>query len=465
MLHYLRTSMGYFEANYTNCGIILLGDFNKLDFKFVAKCFQLKPIINFPTRGLNILDQVFTNLKEYYNSPVAGPPFGLSDHITVTIFPAIRKTRRQTQKKVVKIRDKRPSNVACLGRYLTNIPWESMLPLYQSCDDKLSFVTEVINYGLNIIMPERRIKVYANDCPWMTQGLKRLILQRQKAFSTGKMVLFRLLRNKVNRERKRCRKLYYNAKVRELSGNKLRDWWREVKHLCGLKSEQRNLRSILRINCDDNDQELANKINETFISIMNNYCALPDDLCFPHEDDECIQVTVESVTEKLRGIDKSKADGPDGLPAWLLKTYYADIIAPVVTEVLNSSFLECKVPNIWKMADIVSLPKTKDIEDFNKDLRPISLTSTLSKIAEDFIIQHDLKPKLLNVIDPKQFGFIPGPSTKFALISMLHKWLTATDGSGSAVRVILLDYRKAFDLVDNNLLVAKLHEYGISQQF
>ena len=149
MLHYLRTSMEYFEANYTNCGIILLGDFNKLDFKFVAKCFQLKPIINFPTRGLNILDHVFTNLKEYYNSPVAGPPFGLSDHITVTIFPAIRKTR-QTQKKVVKTRDKRPSNVACLGRYLTNISWESMLPLYQSCDDKLSFVTEVITQDQSI---------------------------------------------------------------------------------------------------------------------------------------------------------------------------------------------------------------------------------------------------------------------------------------------------------------------------
>jgi hypothetical protein len=72
-----------------------------------------------------------------------------------------------------------------------------------------------------------------------------------------------------------------------------------------------------------------------------------------------------------------------------------------------------------------------------------------------------LKPKLLNIIDPKQFGFIPGSSTKFALISMLHKWLAATDGTGSAVRVILLDYRKAFDLVDNNLLVAKLHKYGI----
>jgi hypothetical protein len=55
-----------------------------------------------------------------------------------------------------------------------------------------------------------------------------------------------------------------------------------------------------------------------------------------------------------------KAGGPDGLPAWLLKTY-ADIIAPAVTDVLNSSFLECKVPNIWKMADIAPLPKALDI--------------------------------------------------------------------------------------------------------
>ena len=47
------------------------------------------------------------------------------------------------------------------------------------------------------------------------------------------------------------------------------------------------------------------------------------------------------------------------------------------------------------------------------------------------------------------------------VISMLHEWLAATDGTGSAVRVILSDYRKAFDLVDNNLLVAKLHKYGI----
>ena len=44
---------------------------------------------------------------------------------------------------------------------------------------------------------------------------------------------------------------------------------------------------------------------------------------------------------------------------------------------------------------------------------------------------------------------------------MLHNWLAATDGTGSTVRVALLDYRKAFDLVDRNLLIAKLLSYGI----
>ena len=61
------------------------------------------------------------------------------------------------------------------------------------------------------------------------------------------MSLFELLRNKVNRERKRCRKSYNKAKVQQLSESKPHDWWREMKQLCGLKTEQKNLRSILRI--------------------------------------------------------------------------------------------------------------------------------------------------------------------------------------------------------------------------
>ena len=44
---------------------------------------------------------------------------------------------------------------------------------------------------------------------------------------------------------------------------------------------------------------------------------------------------------------------------------------------------------------------------------------------------------------------------------MFHHWLRATDGTGSTVRTALLDFRKAFDLVDHHILVGKLLSLGV----
>jgi hypothetical protein len=94
----------------------------------------------------------------------------------------------------------------------------------------------------------------------------------------------------------------------------------------------------------------------------------------------------------------------------------------------------------------------------NKHLRPISLTPIISKIAEDFIVE---EPAVLQRIDPNQFGTIPKSSPTYALLSMLHSWNDSTDGNGTTVRVILFDFKKAFDLIDHGLLVAKLHTYNL----
>ena len=44
---------------------------------------------------------------------------------------------------------------------------------------------------------------------------------------------------------------------------------------------------------------------------------------------------------------------------------------------------------------------------------------------------------------------------------MIHHWSQATDGSEAAVRIILIDYRKAFDLIDHNVLIQKVHRLDI----
>ena len=91
-----------------------------------------------------------------------------------------------------------------------------------------------------------------------------------------------------------------------------------------------------------------------------------------------------------------------------------------------------------------------------KHIRPISLTPALSKLAEDFVVSKHVGPAVLELIDSNQFGAIPKSSTLHALISMVHTWAQATDGTGSAVRVVLLDYRKAFDHVDHSRLAVKV---------
>ena len=60
-------------------------------------------------------------------------------------------------------------------------------------------------------------------------------------------------------------------------------------------------------------------------------------------------------------------------------------------------------------------------------------------------------PDMMDVIDPDQFGGIPKPTTLHALTSMVHNWTKVGDITGAAVRVVLFDYRKAFDFTDHTL--------------
>lgn len=70
-------------------------------------------------------------------------------------------------------------------------------------------------------------------------------------------------------------------------------------------------------------------------------------------------------------------------------------------------------------------------------------------------------PAAMDVIDSNQVGGIPRSSTLHALTSMVHNWNTATESTGAAVRVVLFDYRKAFDFINHTLLVCKVFNLPI----
>ena len=74
------------------------------------------------------------------------------------------------------------------------------------------------------------------------------------------------------------------------------------------------------------------------------------------------------------------------------------------------------------------------------------------------IILNTLNDTIEENINSNQFGGMGGASTTDALVEMIHIWSEATDNLDHYVRVALLDFSKAFDLINHNTLLVKLKQ-------
>ena len=243
-------------------------------------------------------------------------------------------------------------------------------------------------------------------------------------------------------------------------------WWKEVNKLSDAKNQ--NVNSLNALNVPDFDNlslpEIANGIIEALLEPLRQFQPLnrePGVYPLPLEDNPVfLEVTPERVFGYLSHLNKQKAPGPDGLSNWCLKEY-AELLYQPIADILNSSQKEQKLPSVWKHAYVTPLPKVKQVVDPEKELRPILLTASLSKVAEDFVVSDYIRPALERKADSNQFGTVSGSCTVLALLSIIHEWLQATDGNSASVRVILFYYRKVFYFIDHGTLAAKFKDVKV----
>jgi hypothetical protein len=235
-----------------------------------------------------------------------------------------------------------------------------------------------------------------------------------------------------------------------------------MKRLTG-QAAKPQLSSLINSAADGDAQLLADLINESLRQVSRDLSALSPPEATANSadtDDTTCQFLVEpyEVFNKLSQINIHKSSGPDGIPNWFLRDF-AFAISDPICHIFNSSISGGAVPSLWKRANVIPIPKTCPPKSIQDDLRPISLTPTLSKVLESLVGRWILA-KTVGKFDPRQFGALKGRSTTHALIDITHMWHQALDDHNSA-RILFIDYSKAFDHVDHKTVLSKMKVFGI----
>jgi len=111
------------------------------------------------------------------------------------------------------------------------------------------------------------------------------------------------------------------------------------------------------------------------------------------------------------------------------------------------------------MTNVIPIPKVHQSTSVKFDLRPISLTPTISKQLEAIVGEWILS-RVRSKLDQRHYGSLKGRSTTLAPADILHHWSKALDERKS-VRALFVDYAKVFDHVDHGTVLRKLHSYDV----
>ena len=167
----------------------------------------------------------------------------------------------------------------------------------------------------------------------------------------------------------------------------------------------------------------------------------------------------EEIVSALKELDPYSACPDDDFPANILTSCRDELSVPLYI-LWYDSLTTGSIPPELKSQFITPVYKKDDRTD-PANYRPVSLTSHLIKTFERII-----RDKLVNYLETEnlmsnsQHGFRKKRSCQTQLLSHIEHIYSCLNRNHE-VDVIYLDYSKAFDKVDHQVLLAKLKRYGI----
>ena len=365
---------------------------------------------------------------------------GSSDHEMVICKPKVMHGSVVGNKRLHTTRVMGSNERAMFAHELKKISWSNS---YQAdtCATQSNIFYDTLMCLVNKHFPIKTVNRHTNDKPWINDTFRHMIRRRQRAYLNKDKDQYHLYRNKVNRLCKQLKRNFYKNRIEDLQHKKPGQWWTRIKQLTGDSGDTSTtpLEDLANIETNGSLQTLANQINTFFCSLCSNMPPLSSDSSWLNLEINNVpdhyKITPDVVLNQLSKLNSRKATGPDQLPTWILKDF-APLLCNPVAAVWNSSIAEGFLPDIWKCGYISPIPKTTPMTSVEKDIRPITLTSILSKELETHVVRW-LWAYFEKKIDPRQFGSVTKSSTIHAMVDLLHQVYNSTDNPKNFARLLL----------------------------
>ena len=352
---------------------------------------------------------------------------------------------------------------------------------FHNCDAEQLWLTfsKGIEEGVELFVPHK-VARSKNSQPWITSEIKRLMCKRDrlhkakmKSGNKDTLKAFKELKHRIQKEIRRSYWAYVeNIIAPDETSNEytgMKKFWSFIKHK---KSDNIGI-SPLKVGgkLASSAFDKATALNDQFQSVFSKKRPLTlkqsaekvlmnnNLVKCPYSSISTIKINTDGVIKLLQKLKPNKAAGPDKMKPLVMRET-AENIAPGLAAIFRKSLETGIVPEDWRTAHVTPIYK-KGQRYIPANYRPVSLTCISSKLMEHIVASSIMGHADANeILYPLQHGFRTSMSCKSQLLCFTDD-ISKNLQRGKQIHVLVMDFSKAFDKVDHNLLCLKLSSYGI----
>lgn len=434
-----------------NAPIFVMGDFNHCSLNIALPGFE--QYIKCDTRKNKTLDKCYGNVKSAYTA-VAKPPLANSDHNTVLLIPTYRTALKNSKSLVKSVNVWSSDSIETLKGCFLCTDWDMF-----SGENNLDYATEVttdyIQFCIDTVIPKKTIKTFPNSKPYITKEVKDCITRRKHAFRNNDQLQLRAVQSELNQRLREAKQQHKETLEENLQNMNTRKLWASVRTMTNMKSTKKPFHAV-------DELSTANELNRFYKRFETQDFSAECNSALENISTDWMDrflIDPKEVETVFKNVTVNKATGPDGISAFVLKTF-AEELTPAWCSIFQRSVDSNTVPAMWKKAVITPVPK-KTCPKENNDFRPVALTPVVMKCMERIMVSR-LRSEVGPQLDPYQFAYRHHRGTDDAINSIVHMVTKHLENPKAYARLLFVDFSSAFNTLQPHILLNILNQLNVN---